>query len=156
MQPQSTRHTHTQSSSCLPQLLVLDYKAFVVELILRFDVALLSLLTKLPPRSKRPSTKVTIQTPRLVSVHGEKLTHTHTQTYTHPRLVCYRGSAQIYILTPSIKLQMHTLQILTYFVIIFYLLLQMRSWFSFVAVSLNQCCFSGSLNLCIMQQKCYC
>lgn len=64
---QNVRHTHTHTRLELSPLVVgLDYRAFVVELILRFDVLLLSQLTKLPPRSKTQSIEVTIQTPSYV------------------------------------------------------------------------------------------
>jgi len=58
-------HTHTRLELS-PLVVGLGYKAFVVELILRFDVLLLSQLTKLPPRSKTQSTEITIKTPSYI------------------------------------------------------------------------------------------
>lgn len=52
---QNVCHTHTHPHTRLelsPLVVGLGYKAFVVELILRFDVLLLSQLTKLPPARK--------------------------------------------------------------------------------------------------------
>lgn len=76
---QSVRHTHAVLELS-PLVVGLGYKAFVVELILRFDVLLLSQLTKLPPRSKRQSTEVTMQTPSYVCAWERSL---HTNAYNH-------------------------------------------------------------------------
>lgn len=76
---QSVRHTHAMLELS-PLVVGLSYKAFVVELILRFDVLLLSQLTKLPPHSKRQSREVTIQTPSYVCAWERSL---HTNAYKH-------------------------------------------------------------------------